>query len=54
MLPAYARHHGAAIVEINPNPTRLSDRADFVLRGTAGVVLPALVAATWGGVADAG
>ncbi len=53
MLPAYARHHGAAIVEINPNPTRLSDRADFVLRGPAGVVLPALVAATWGEAAVA-
>lgn len=48
MLPAYARHHGAAIVEINPNATRLSDRVDFVLRGAAGVVLPALVNAVWG------
>jgi NAD-dependent deacetylase len=47
-LPTYARHHGAAIVEINPNPTRLSDRVDFVLRGPSGVVLPALVAAAWG------
>jgi NAD-dependent deacetylase len=50
MLPAYARHHGAAIVEINPHPTRLSDRVDFVLRGPSGVVLPALVAAVWGDV----
>ena len=50
MLPAYARHHGAAIVEINPNPTRLSDRVDFVLRGPSGIVLPALVAAVWGDV----
>ena len=50
MLPAYARHHGAAIVEINPNPTRLTDRVDFVLRGPSGVVLPALVAAVWGDV----
>jgi NAD-dependent protein deacetylase/lipoamidase len=50
MLPAYARHHGAAIVEINPQPTRLSDRVDFVLRGPSGVVLPALVAAVWGDV----
>jgi NAD-dependent protein deacetylase/lipoamidase len=47
MLPAYARHHGAAVVEINPNPTRLSDRVDFVLRGPSGLVLPALVAAAW-------
>ena len=50
MLPTYARHHGAAIVEVNPNPTRLSDRVDFVLRGPSGVVLPALVAAAWGEV----
>jgi len=50
MLPAYARHHGAAIVEINPNPTRLTDRVDFVLRGPSGIVLPALVAAVWGDV----
>ncbi len=48
MLPTYARHRGAAIVEVNPNPTRLSDRVDFVLRGPSGVVLPALVAAVWG------
>jgi NAD-dependent deacetylase len=48
MLPAYARHHGAAIVEVNPNATHLSDRVDFVLRGPAGVVLPALVNAVWG------
>jgi NAD-dependent deacetylase len=48
MLPTYAHHHGAAIVEVNPKPTRLSDRVDFVLRGPSGVVLPALVAAVWG------
>ena len=47
MLPTYARHHGAAVVEINPNPTRLTERVDFALRGPAGVALPALVAAVW-------
>jgi NAD-dependent deacetylase len=47
MLPTYARHHGAVTVEINPNATRLSEHVDFVLRGPAGVVLPALVAAAW-------
>jgi NAD-dependent deacetylase len=47
MLPVHAHDHGAAVVEINPNPTRLSDRVDFVLRGPSGVVLPALVAAAW-------
>jgi len=50
MLPAYARHHGAAVVEINPSPTRLSDRVDYALRGPSGVALPALVAAVWGDV----
>jgi NAD-dependent deacetylase len=49
MLPTYARHHGAAVVEINPNPTRLTERVDFALRGPAGVALPALVAAVWPG-----
>jgi NAD-dependent deacetylase len=47
MLPKYARHHGAAIVEINPHPTRLTDRVDFSLRARSGVALPALVAAVW-------
>ncbi|MEO8507362.1 MAG: NAD-dependent deacylase [Betaproteobacteria bacterium] len=44
-LPARARRHGAVVVEINPNPTALSAQADYTLRGPAGVVLPALVAA---------
>jgi NAD-dependent deacetylase len=46
-LPAYAQAAGATVVEINPEATPLSDRADHVLRGPAGTVLPALVAATW-------
>lgn len=46
-LPDYAKRAGATIVEINPNPTPLSDVADYVLRGPAGVVLPALVAAAF-------
>ena len=46
-LPDYAKSAGATIVEINPNPTPLSDAADYVLRAPAGVVLPALVAAAW-------
>ncbi len=44
-LPALARRSGALVVEINPNPTALSATADRVLRGAAGVVLPALLAA---------
>ena len=44
-LPAHAQRSGAIVVEINPNTTALSAAADHVLRGAAGVVLPALVAA---------
>jgi NAD-dependent deacetylase len=44
-LIATARHHGAAVLEVNPNPTELSHIADVVLRGPAGRMLPELVAA---------
>ncbi len=43
-LPERARRSGALVVEINPNATALSATADHVLRGAAGVVLPALLA----------
>ena len=46
-LPARAQRHGAIVVEINPNPTPLSAMADHALRGPAGVVLPALLAAAF-------
>ena len=46
-LPDAARRHGALVVEVNPRPTALSADADHVLRGPAGIVLPALVAAAW-------
>jgi NAD-dependent deacetylase len=46
-LPDHAKSAGAAVVEINPHPTQLSDVADYVLRAPAGVALPALVAASW-------
>ena len=44
-LPMLAHEHGALIVEINPNETPLSARADYVLRGPSGIVLPRLVSA---------
>jgi NAD-dependent deacetylase len=44
-LPDYAAQSGATVVEVNPNPTALSPRADYVLRGSSSVVLPALLAA---------
>jgi NAD-dependent deacetylase len=44
-LPDYAAQSGATVVEVNPNPTALSPRAAYVLRGSSSVVLPALLAA---------
>ena len=46
-LPRHARAGGARVVEINPNPTPLSELADDTLRGASATVLPALVAAAW-------
>ncbi len=46
-LPYEALTGGATVVEVNPAPTPFSDRAHFSLRGPAGVVMPALVAAAW-------
>lgn len=43
-LPALARRSGAMTIEINVEETPLSDSMDIVLRGTSGVVLPALEA----------
>jgi NAD-dependent deacetylase len=45
MLPDMARRSGAMIVQVNPDETPLDALADFNLRGKAGEVLPALVAA---------
>jgi len=44
-LPTLTRERGATVVEINPSSTALSSRADYVLRGTSGTMLPALLAA---------
>ncbi len=44
-LPLLAKRHGALLVEINPEPTPLTERADEFLQGQAGIVLPELVAA---------
>ena len=40
---AIAKHHGATVVEINPQHTALTSRAQFALRGAAGAVLPELL-----------
>ena len=50
-LPFTALTAGAMVVEINPQPTPLSPHVTFSLNGAAGVVLPALIAQTWGLVA---
>jgi len=42
-LPLRAAEKGSVLVEINPQPTSISDRADFVLAGPAGKILPALL-----------
>lgn len=44
-LAHLARSAGAVIAEINPHETALSPDADFTLRGPAGSIMPALVAA---------
>jgi NAD-dependent deacetylase len=42
-LPFAALRSGATVVEINPQPTSLTEEAHFALAGAAGVVLPALL-----------
>lgn len=41
-LPLQALKSGATVIEINPQPTPLTNRAHFVLSGNAGQFLPAL------------
>lgn len=43
-LPVRARRHGAAIIEINPEPSDISPMADLRLRAPSGVALPQLLA----------
>jgi NAD-dependent deacetylase len=42
-LPVTAQASGAYLVEINPEPTPLTERADEFLQGSAGTVLPMLL-----------
>ena len=46
-LPFEALDAGATVVEINPDATPLTSRADFALRGPSGVILPELVSSVW-------
>ncbi len=46
---AFAAHNrGAIIVEINAEATPLTPKADYVLHGKSGEILPRLVEAVWG------
>jgi NAD-dependent deacetylase len=42
-----AHNRGAAVVEINAESTPLTSKADFVLQGRSGEILPRLVEAAW-------
>ena len=42
-LPYVALRNSATVVEVNPNPTPLTQDATFSLRGAAGLILPALL-----------
>jgi NAD-dependent deacetylase len=42
-LPLEALYHGATVVEINPQRTSLTGRAQFALASAAGAVLPELI-----------
>jgi NAD-dependent deacetylase len=42
-LPLQAKRSGAYLVEINPEPTPLTDVADLFLQGRSGEILPALL-----------
>ena len=45
---AFAAHNrGAVVVEINAEPTPLTTKANFVLQGKSGEILPRLVKAVW-------
>jgi NAD-dependent deacetylase len=46
---AFAAHNrGALVVEVNAEPTPLTPKADYVLSGKSGEILPRLVEAVWG------
>ena len=46
-LPRYARSCGRTVIQINPEITSHDEIAQYVLRGKAGEILPALVKAAW-------
>jgi NAD-dependent deacetylase len=47
-LAIAAKNQNALVIEINAEPTPLTERTDFFLLGKSGEILPALVRAVWG------
>ncbi|MBM4199834.1 MAG: NAD-dependent deacylase [Gammaproteobacteria bacterium] len=47
-IPYRAIRRGAAVIEVNPTLTALSERADVGIRGMAAEVLPKLIEEVWG------
>jgi NAD-dependent deacetylase len=43
-----ARNRGAVVVEVNAEPTQLTQKVDFALHGKSGEILPDLVQTVWG------
>jgi NAD-dependent deacetylase len=43
-----AHNRGAVVIEINAEPTPLTPKANFVLQGRSGEILPSLVKDVWG------
>jgi NAD-dependent deacetylase len=46
-LPVLALHAGALVVEINLNPTPISQQVTYSFRGRSGDILPEIVRAAW-------
>lgn len=46
-LPREARANGCPVIQINPESTSHDEIAQYVLRGKAGEIMPALLAAAW-------
>lgn len=47
-LPVYAIQANATVVEINPNPTPISNHLTYSFQGLSGEILPALLKEAWG------
>ena len=48
-LPVFAKQNGAYLVEVNPEPTSLTEVCDEFLQGKAGEILPQIEKTVWPG-----